>query len=108
PIYLANATDLAKVYAQPTVATARIGTIHQDSVVPAYILTDELFGKHFSIVGTTGSGKSCVVVTILNAVIERNPNAHVMLLDPHSEYARPFKERAAVLSLGAGLCLPYW
>ena len=31
-------------------------------------------------------GKSCVVATILNAVIERNPNAHVMLLDPHSEY----------------------
>ena len=65
----------------------RIGTIHQDAAVPAYILTNELFGKHFSIVGTTGSGKSCVVATILRAVIERNPHAHVMLLDPHGEYA---------------------
>jgi DNA helicase HerA-like ATPase len=108
PVYLASAADLTKVYARPSAATARVGTIHQDSVVPAYILTDELFGKHFSIVGTTGSGKSCVVVTILNAVIERNPNAHVMLLDPHSEYSSAFKERAAVLSPGDGLYLPYW
>ena len=76
--------------------------------MPAYVLTDELFGKHFSIVGTTGSGKSCVVATILNAVIERNPNAHLMLLDPHSEYSSAFKERAAVLSPGDGLHLPYW
>ncbi len=108
PVYLASAADLTKVYARPSAATARVGTIHQDSVVPAYILTDELFGKHFSIVGTTGSGKSCVVATILNAVIERNPNAHVMLLDLHSEYASAFKERAEVLSPGNGLYLPYW
>ena len=107
-VYRASAADLAKVYARPSSATAQVGTIHQDSAVPAYVLTDELFGKHFSIVGTTGSGKSCVVATILNAVIERNPNAHLMLLDPHSEYSSAFKERAAVLSPGDGLHLPYW
>ena len=107
-VYRASAADLAKVYARPTAATAQVGTIHQDNAVPAYILTDELFGKHFSIVGTTGSGKSCVVATILDAVIERNPNSHLMLLDPHSEYASAFKERAAVLSPGDGLYLPYW
>src|SRR6516225_1819977 len=108
PVYLASAIDLAKVYTRPNTATARVGTIHQDSIVPAYILTDELLGKHFSIVGTTGSGKSCVVATILNAVIEENPSAHVMLLDPHNEYASAFKELAAPLSPGDGLYLPYW
>src|SRR5437870_11053718 len=60
-VYLASPADLALVYARPSVATARIGTLHQDAAVPAYILTNELFGKHFSVVGTTGSGKSCVV-----------------------------------------------
>ena len=108
PVYLASASDLAKVYARPHVATARVGTIHQESAVPAYVLTDELFGKHFSVVGTTGSGKSCVVATILTAVIEANPNAHAMLLDPHGEYASAFKERAVALSPGDGLYLPYW
>jgi hypothetical protein len=108
PVYLASGADLAKVYARPNAATAQVGTIHQDTILPAYILTDELFGKHFSIVGTTGSGKSCVVATILNAVIEGNPNAHVMLLDPHNEYSSAFAEIGAALSPGCGLSLPYW
>jgi uncharacterized protein len=107
-VYGAAPEDLAQVYARPSVATARVGTIHQDSAVPAYILTDELFGKHFSIVGTTGSGKSCVVATILGAVIERNPNAHVMVLDPHNEYAAALGSLAAVLTPLDGLYLPYW
>jgi uncharacterized protein len=108
PVYLASTNDLAKVYARPNAATARIGTIHQESAVPAYVLTDELFGKHFSVVGTTGSGKSCVVAGILSAVIDNNPNAHAMLLDPHGEYASAFKGRAVALSPGDGLYLPYW
>jgi DNA helicase HerA-like ATPase len=107
-VFLASSEDLAQVYARPSVVTARVGTIHQDGRVPAYLLTNELFGKHFSIVGTTGSGKSCVVASILNAVIERVPNAHVMLLDPHGEYGRAFGEVAAVLSPADGLFLPYW
>ncbi|HJU19923.1 MAG TPA: DUF87 domain-containing protein [Stellaceae bacterium] len=108
PVYRAGLADLALVYARPSTATVRVGTIHQDSAVPAYLLVDELLGKHFSVVGTTGSGKSCVLATILSAVIEHNPNAHIMLLDPHSEHAAAFGPRASVLSPGDGLYLPYW
>jgi hypothetical protein len=108
PVYLASAADLAQVYARPKALTARVGTIHQDDAVPAYVMVDELFGKHFSIVGTTGSGKSCGVATILRAVIKHSPNAHVIVLDPHNEYASAFGNRASVLSPGHGLHLPYW
>jgi DNA helicase HerA-like ATPase len=108
PVYIATLLDLALVYARPSAATVCVGTIHQDSAVPAYLLVDELFGKHFSVVGTTGSGKSCVVATILSAVIEHNPNAHIVLLDPHNEHSAAFGPRASVLSPGAGLYLPYW
>jgi hypothetical protein len=108
PVFFASAADLAQVYARPKVVTGRIGTIHQDNAVPAYILMDELFGKHFSVVGTTGSGKSCGVATILRVVIEHNPNAHLILLDPHNEYFSAFGDRATVLSPGDGLYLPYW
>ena len=38
PVYLASADDLAQVYSRPKVATAPVGTIHQDDAVPAYIL----------------------------------------------------------------------
>ncbi|HZU90172.1 MAG TPA: ATP-binding protein [Stellaceae bacterium] len=108
PVYLATPGDLALVYARPSAATVRVGTIHQNGAVPAYLLIDELFGKHFSVVGTTGSGKSCVVATILSAVIERNPNAHIVVFDPHNEYAAAFGPRASVLSPGGSLYLPYW
>jgi uncharacterized protein len=108
PVYLASADDLAQVYSRPKVATAPVGTIHQDGAVPAYILVDELFGKHFSIVGTTGSGKSCGLATVLRAVINHSPNAHVILLDPHNEYAKTFGDRALVLNPANGLYLPYW
>ena len=108
PVCLATLIDLALVYARPSAATVSVGRIHQDEAVPAYLLVDELLGKHFSVVGTTGSGKSCVLATILGAVIERNPNAHIMLLDPHNEHAAAFGPQASVLSPGDGLYLPYW
>jgi hypothetical protein len=108
PVYLATPENLAQVYAPHGTASVPVGTIYQASSVPAYLRIDDLMAKHFSIVGTTGSGKSCAVATILRAVIEHNPNAHVMLLDPHNEYARAFAERAVVLSPDDGLRLPYW
>jgi uncharacterized protein len=100
--------DLQRIYARPEGATAPIGSIHQDSSISAYILTDELFGKHFSIIGSTGSGKSCLVAAIIGSVLDHAPNAHIILLDPHSEYANAFGERATALSPGNGLYFPYW
>src|SRR6266849_2777424 len=108
PVYLATPENVAQVYAPRGTAGAAVGTIYQASSVPAYLRIDDLMGKHFSIVGTTGSGKSCAVATILRAVIDHNPNAHVVLLDPHNEYARAFADRAVVLSPDDGLRLPFW
>jgi uncharacterized protein len=107
-VYLATPDDLAQVYAPPRDAAIPVGSIHQDADIPAYLLVNDLLGKHFSIVGTTGSGKSCAVATILRSVIERNPHAHVILLDPHCEYAHAFPDEAIVLSPGDGLHLPFW
>ncbi len=107
-VYLATPEDLAQVYAPPREAAIPVGSIHQDTDIPAYLLVNDLLGKHFSIVGTTGSGKSCAVATILRSVIDKNPHAHVILLDPHCEYAHAFPEEAIVLSPGDGLHLPYW
>jgi DNA segregation ATPase FtsK/SpoIIIE-like protein len=58
PIYLADKHDLTRIYAPPSVASIKIGTLFQNSNVPARLLTDELLSKHFIVVGSTGSGKS--------------------------------------------------
>ena len=63
-------------------------------------------GKHFAILGTTGSGKSCAVALILHALLEQNPNAHVVVLDPHNEYAHAFGDVAEVIDPDT-LELPY-
>jgi len=106
-VYMASKEDLGRVYAPPAVDTVRIGTIHQDEALPAYVGTDNLLGKHFAILGTTGSGKSCAVALILQAILERHKNAHVLLLDPHDEYSHAFGEMAEALN-PSNLKLPYW
>ena len=54
---------------------------------------DELLGKHFAVLGTTGTGKSCAVALILRRILEINPQAHILLLDVHREYAQSFRNR---------------
>jgi uncharacterized protein len=108
PVWMATAEDLRTIYAPRQVATAQIGSLHQDTRIPAHILTDPLLGRHFSIVGATSSGKSCLVAAILGAVLDQAPHAHIVLLDPHGEYANALANHAAVLSPGDRLYFPYW
>jgi hypothetical protein len=99
--------DLLRVYAHAGQDGVRIGTIHQDESVPAYIVTDDLLGKHFAILGTTGTGKSCAVALILRAILSRHAHGHILLLDPHNEYSQCFGDAAEVIHPGT-LELPYW
>jgi DNA helicase HerA-like ATPase len=87
--------------------SVRVGCIRQDDSIPAMIRVDELLGKHFAVLGTTGTGKSCTTALILRGILEKNPGAHLILLDPHNEYASAFTEWAEVLS-PRNLHLPYW
>jgi hypothetical protein len=106
-VYAATQQDLKQVYAKPDVASARIGTIYQDQSLPAFIAIDDLLGKHFAVLGTTGSGKSCAVAVMLKAILEQHREGHILLLDLHNEYSHAFKGSAEVLGPG-GLKLPYW
>ena len=88
-------------------AAVRVGCIRQDSSIPAMVRVDDLLGKHFAILGTTGTGKSCTTALILRAILEKNPAAHIVLLDPHNEYATAFGELAEVIS-PRNMQLPFW
>ncbi|HWK38961.1 MAG TPA: DUF87 domain-containing protein, partial [Hyphomicrobium sp.] len=43
----------------------------------------------------------------LRSILERNPAAHIVLLDPHNEYATAFSEWAEVIS-PRNMQLPFW
>ena len=103
----ATAEILGKAYEYSSGEAVEIGTIQQDSTIPAVVKVDDLMGKHLAIVGSTGSGKSCTTALILRQVLAKHPNAHIVLLDPHNEYGYSFGESAEVVNLD-NLRLPYW
>ncbi|MGI9506891.1 MAG: helicase HerA domain-containing protein [Geminicoccaceae bacterium] len=107
PIYLAERSELSLIYQQPEASTIRLGTLRQADGLPAYAVTDQLLGKHFAVLGTTGAGKSCSVTVILKSILEANPFGHIIMLDPHNEYGRAFGSSAEVLNPQT-LKLPYW
>ena len=73
---------------------------------------NKFFNKHIAIVGSTGSGKSHTLATIIQrAVAEKTGsftlnNAHVIVFDIHSEYRSAFPD-ANFIDV-SNLVLPYW
>lgn len=106
-IFVASVVELQRIYNRPDKPSVRVGTLSQAASLPVYLLTDELLGKHFAILGTTGSGKSCSVTVLLRSILEVAPRAHVILLDPHNEYRRAFPDLAEIID-PTTLNLPHW
>ncbi len=99
--------DLELIHSPRRQPSVNVGTLYQDADIPARVMLDELLGKHFAVVGTTGSGKSCAVATILHAIIADFPEARIVVLDVHNEYSAAFRGQAEVIS-PANLYLPFW
>lgn len=106
-VRMATTRELQLTYAGAPEGTARVGSISQDTSISAVINIDELLGKHFAILGTTGTGKSCTTALIFRSILEQTPNAHIVLLDPHNEYSCAFGEWAEVVS-PRNMQLPLW
>jgi uncharacterized protein len=106
-VYRANRSELALAYACDAASSVRVGHIQQDPTIPAMVKIDEMLGKHFAILGTTGTGKSCTVALILRRILEKNPQAHILLLDVHREYAQSFQGLSEIVTPD-NMSLPFW
>ena len=106
-VYRASRGELALAYACDAASSVRVGHIQQDPSIPAMVKIDEMLGKHFAILGTTGTGKSCTVALILRRILEKNPQAHLLLLDVHREYAQSFQGLAEIIT-PENMSLPFW
>jgi DNA helicase HerA-like ATPase len=107
PAYVATHEDMAKIYVKPDTWHLEIGRLYQDAEQPAYLISQEFLCKHSAILGTTGSGKSCAVTLILRSLLGAHPNGHIVMIDPHGEYAHAFRGMAEVIT-PQNLQLPYW
>jgi uncharacterized protein len=106
-VFRANRSELALAYACDAASSVRVGFIQQDPTIPAMIKIDEMLGKHFAILGTTGTGKSCTVALVLRRILDKNPQAHILLLDVHREYAQSFQGLAEIITPD-NMSLPFW
>lgn len=106
-VCVADTDDLEVIYTEPSRASIAVGALHHDPDRAACVLTDELLNMHFAVLGTSGSGKSCSISLIIGAVLDNHPNAHIVMFDPHNEYATAFPGRAEVISVDT-LNLPLW
>src|SRR5439155_21038883 len=107
PVRDASDADLRTIYTRPSVTNVATGTLFHDPTRQAFVLVDELLAKNFAVLGSTGSGKSCGVALILSAVLAGHPQAHIVVLDPHNEYAAAFGDLAEVVNVD-NLQLPFW
>ncbi len=107
PIFVATVGELSRIYNRPDKPSIHVGSLSQASGMPVYLMTNELLGKHFAVLGTTGSGKSCSVTVLLQAILDVAPSGHIILLDPHNEYSKAFGIKAEVID-PTTLNLPHW
>ena len=106
-VYNMAPNDLQMIFNKENEPCIEVGHLQQDSSIVAKVRTDDLLSKHFAIIGSTGSGKSCTVALVLQAILGQSPQGHIVLFDPHNEYSKSFGEMAEVVTNDT-LDLPLW
>lgn len=119
-VHLVSEKELANIYGQPNKPYfVRLGHISNADSIPALIDINKLVTRHSAIVGTTGSGKSTTVASIMNALADndRYPSSRIIMLDLHGEYGQAMQERANIYKINGDansrykeneLHIPFW
>ena len=103
--WAADEDDLRAVYA-PQAGYLPIGTLARHEGTEACVSASDL-AAGFGVFGTSSTGKSCTLATLVRALLRRRVPVRPVLLDAHDEYARTFGRAARVLRPGAGF-VPHW
>jgi hypothetical protein len=105
--HVATSADLRQIYASDGRASIGIGTVHPTRDIRAGLYIDSFLGKHFALLGSTGTGKSTSASLILHRICELAPEGHIVMIDPHGEYISAFRTRGHLLDV-SNLQMPYW
>ena len=118
-VHLATEENLRKIYDIRGQGHVTIGTLSSAESISANIALNELVTRHSAVLGSTGSGKSTTVASLLRAITTASegskpyPSARVLMLDVHGEYSAPLTDVAQVFSVEPRdgeekLFIPYW
>jgi hypothetical protein len=117
--HLVVESDLRKIYGGADSGQIVIGTLSSSDSIKVSIDLDKLVTRHSAVLGSTGSGKSTSVSSLLRSIVtDENgaasyPAARIVLIDIHGEYSAALGDIASVFSVipeggETKLHIPYW
>ncbi|WP_279455295.1 ATP-binding protein [Aeromonas veronii] len=121
--FLVDKNTLDKMFSADGEHNFPLGKLSMNKSIDLMINGNRFFSKHIAVVGSTGSGKSCTVASMLQNVVgisqhrnkskgEQN-NSHIVIFDIHDEYSAAFTlDQDELFTLSRldidSLQLPYW
>lgn len=110
-VHIVTEEDLAIIYDTKKKSMIEIGHHASSENLPATVDIEKIVNRHGAILGSTGSGKSNTVATILKSLINNSfANARIIIIDPHGEYSTVFSDHARVFAINSAnpLKIPFW
>lgn len=117
-VHLVVERDLYRIYGSGDEEQVSIGHLSSSEQINVSLSLDLLVSRHSAIVGSTGSGKSTTVSSVLRSIVaptDRKPafGARILLLDIHGEYSTALKDVARIFSTTpqpgeSALHVPFW
>lgn len=117
-VHLVTEDDLLRIYGNVTAGQVVIGRLAGAESIPVHVDLDKLITRHCAVLGSTGSGKSTSVTSLLRSLAGEGqdhpfPNSRVLLIDVHGEYGTALADVAKVFRVSPKqgeetLYIPYW
>ncbi|NEH52425.1 DUF853 family protein [Rhizobium leguminosarum] len=117
-VHLVTQRDLLSIYGDEREDQVPIGTLSSAENIAVRLSLDALVTRHSAVLGSTGSGKSTTVASLLRSIVQSGGNieqsgARVLLLDLHGEYSAALGDIAKIFSATPQpgerpLHVPFW
>jgi uncharacterized protein len=116
-VHLVTEPDLVRIYGQSGSGQVTVGHLSSAENISVKLSLDAMVTRHSAILGSTGSGKSTSVASILRSVVagveQPAPGSRILLLDIHGEYRSALSDIACVFSATPqpgeqSLVIPFW
>jgi DNA helicase HerA-like ATPase len=118
-VHIVTEADLRRIYGQGGDDQVAIGTLSSAENIVVRLSLDSLVTRHCAVLGSTGSGKSTTVASLLRSIVRPeapapgSPGARILLLDLHGEYSKALSDVARVFSATPQpgedpLYVPFW
>lgn len=85
-VHAVGSADIAKMFERFQSKGFSVGTVATHPSLKVCLDPSNLFGRHFAVLGQTGSGKSWTVASMVQRTVAVMPRAHIIILDLHGEY----------------------